>query len=439
MPVAGARVKPTHVRLLDVIQAAQPPAGALTGFTVVVPRDRDCYDALGAVHMKCRVVPGSIKDFISNPQPNGYRALHSQIFVGGEAITLVICSEAMEAVNRAGILINWDGSQEELRRYYGSYLEMLDQADDNELRMEDVMRHAQLETLQVFTPKGKLLSFPPGAAVIDFAFAIHSDLGLHCAGARMGGRRVSPFDELRDGEVVEIIADPHQAPAPNWLEHVRTTRAQVAIRRHLNAQAHQRAEELGRALFSAEAKRLGEDPETLAQEGLQRALKDEGWTAGHLYQQLGLRKVQLREFLLRHGVISQQAADRAHGQEQGLLQRFIAPIFSSAFHAAEPVLRIPEGSDAFNVLSPCCSPLPGDPIIGAQTEHGLAVHRVGCPPRHRRAWVRSCAAAWPVWSSPTASRRKPCLIPRSHQSPRPRMPSRWRDRRARGQPTSPPP
>lgn len=379
VPLPGARVRPSLIRISDFLHAASLPASALTGFTIVVPSDRECYQALGAVHMKARVVPGSMKDFISNPHPNGYRALHSQIFLGGEPITIVICSEEMEAFNRSGILVNWDRSQEELRRYYGSYLELLDHADANELQMDDVLRHAQLETLQVFTPKGRLLSFPPGATIIDFAFAIHSDLGLHCARARMGGRLVSPFDELRDGEVVEILADPNQAPAPNWLEHVRTTRAQVAIRRHLNAQAHERAEELGRALFSAEAKRLGEDPDALAQGQLLRALKDEGWTSGHLYQQLGLRKVQLREFLLRHGVISQQDADRAHGQEQGLLQRFIAPIFSGAFHAADPVLRIPEGGDAFNVLSACCSPLPGDPIVGAQTEHGMAVHRIGCP------------------------------------------------------------
>lgn len=379
VPVQGAKVRATHLRISDFIHAAELPGRALTGFLIVVPQDRECYQALGAFNMKCRVVPGSIKDFISNPQPNGYRALQSQIFVGGEVITLVICSETMEAVNRAGILITWDGSQEELRRYYGSYLELLDHADANELRMEDVMRHAQLETLQMFTPKGRLLSFPPGASVIDFAFAIHSDLGLHCTGARMGGKLVSPFEELQDGEVVEVLSDPNQVPAPQWLEQVRTTRAQIAIRRFLNSQAHQRAQELGRVLFVAEAKRLGEDPDRLAQEPLQRALKVQGWSLNQLYQMLGLRKIRLRKFLLQHGVISQQTADRVQNQEQGLLRRYIRPIFSMPFQASEPVLRIPEGGDAFIVLSACCSPLPGDPIVGAQTEQGLAVHRAGCP------------------------------------------------------------
>jgi GTP diphosphokinase / guanosine-3',5'-bis(diphosphate) 3'-diphosphatase len=380
VPLKGAKVRPIQVRISDFLHTSALPPTALTGFTVVVPQDRECYQALGAVHMKSRVVPGSIKDFISNPQPNGYRALQSQIFLGGEAMTLVVCSEAMEALNRSGILISWDGSQEELRRYYGSYLELLDHADGNELRMEDVLRHAQLETLQVFTPKGKLLSFPPGATVIDFAFAIHSDLGLHCSGARMGGRLVTPFDELQDGEVVSVLTDPNASPAPNWVDHVRTTRAQVALRRYLNAQAHLRAEELGRALFVAEAKRLGEDPDTLAQERLQRALTHEGWTLEHLYQLVGMRKLPLRQFLLQHGVISQQAADRVQSQEQGLLQRFIAPIFTNPFSSAEaPVLRVPEGGDAFIALSPCCAPLPGDPIVGVQIDHGLAVHRVNCP------------------------------------------------------------
>lgn len=375
----GAKVKPTWLSISDFIHAAELPGRAVAGFSVVVPNDGDCYQALGAVHMKCRVVPGSIKDFISNPQPNGYRALQSKIFLGGEAISLLVCSEAMEAVNRSGILISWEGSQDELRRYYGSYLELLDHADDNELSMEDVLRHAQLETVQTFTPKGKLLSFPPGATVVDFAFAIHSDLGLHCAGARMGGRLVSPFQTLQDGEVVQVLTDQNQTPAPEWLNHVRTTRAQVAIRRFLNSQAHQRAQELGRALFAAEAKRLGEDPERLTKEPLERALKAQGWSLNQLYQMLGRRKVQLRQFLLQHGVITQQAADRVKSQEESLLSRYIRPIFSNPFQSGEPILRIPEGGDAFIALSTCCRPLPGDPIVGAQTDHGLAVHRVGCP------------------------------------------------------------
>ncbi|HEX7927921.1 MAG TPA: HD domain-containing protein, partial [bacterium] len=207
-------VKPRSLQISDFIHTDLPAGSALLGFTVNVPTAVDCYRALGALHIRCRVVPNSIRDFISNPKPNRYQALHSQVFMGGEPIAIVIGSHSMDAINRSGILVNWEGSLEELHRYYQSYLELLDQyADTDDLRMEDVLRHAQLETLQVFTPKGKLLSLPQGATAIDFAFAIHSDLGLHCAGAKLGGEWISPFEELKDGEVVEIFREASVTPS----------------------------------------------------------------------------------------------------------------------------------------------------------------------------------------------------------------------------------
>ena len=133
-------VKPRTLQISDFIHQDLPQGSALVGFTVNVPTPVDCYRALGALHIRCRVVPNSIRDYISNPKPNRYQGLHSQIFMGGEPIGLVICSHAMEAINRSGILANWEGSFEELHRYYQSYLELLDQyadTDADDLRMEE--------------------------------------------------------------------------------------------------------------------------------------------------------------------------------------------------------------------------------------------------------------------------------------------------------------
>jgi RelA/SpoT family (p)ppGpp synthetase len=374
----GFTVKPRLLQISDFIHHDLPPAApALTGFSITVPTAQDCYRALGALHIKCRVAPNSIKDFISNPRPNRYQALHSQVFLGGEPIAIVIASSAMEAVNRSGILAKWEGSQEELHRYYQSYLELLDQyTDTDDLRMEDVLRHAQMETLQMFTPKGRLLSLPQGATVIDFAFAIHSDLGLHCAGARMGGQWVSPFQELKDGEVVEIFTDPAVAPAQRWLGHARTTRAKLALRRHLKGHSQHLAQEFGRKLLTAELERFGTASAAFVTGApFLQALAQRGLTPAQFFHQVGTRKIPLRRFLVDFGLVDRKAAERLGGQQSSLLQRYLLPMFASA----RPTLEVPEGGDGFIVLSPCCQPLAGDPIVGVQTEHGIRIHRAECP------------------------------------------------------------
>ncbi len=374
-------VRPRTLQISDFIHKDLPQGSALVGFTVNVATPLDCYRALGALHIRCRVVPNSIRDFISNPKPNRYQALHSQIFMGGEPITLVICSHAMEAINRSGILANWEGSLEELHRYYQSYLELLDQyADTDDLRMEDVLRHAQLETLQVLTPKGKLLSLPQGATAIDFAFAIHSDLGLHCSGARMGGAWISPFQELKDGEVIEIVRDAEVTPSPDWIEHVRTTRAKLAIRRYLKSQSHLRAQELGRKLLSRELTRLAvPEADLTAKAEFQQALAQKGLSPAQFYQQIGMRKILPRRFLVDAGLAPAEAATRLDVQQKSLLQRYIKPMFVSPAVPPLPQLEIPEGGDGFITLSPCCQPLVGDAIVGVQTDQGIRVHRAECP------------------------------------------------------------
>ena len=396
-------VKPRMMQISDYIHK-EIPAGttALTGFAVTVPSAQDCYRALGALHIKCRVAPNSIKDFISNPRPNRYQALHSRVFLGGEPIALVIASHAMDNTNRLGILVKWEGSREDLQRYYESYLDLLDQyTDTDDLRMEDVLRHAQMETLQMFTPKGRLLSLPQGATVIDFAFAIHSDLGLHCAGARMGGQWVSQFQELKDGEVVEIFADPAVTPAQRWLDHARTTRAKLAIRRHLKGRSQHLAQQFGRKLLEAELGRLGAPAEAfIAGTPFQQALEQRGLSPAQFFHQVGTRKIVLANFLVDSGLVDRKAAGRLSG-EPSLLQRYLRPMFSSA----RPTLEVPEGGDGFIVLSPCCQPLAGDPIVGVQTESGIRIHRDGCPELAGVQREGLLAVAWEA-----ATRKQPYSI-----------------------------
>ena len=374
-------VVPIHRQISDFVYSEGAVRKALAGFKVRVPSAADCYRVLGAVHMRVRVVPNSIRDYISNPKPNRYQALQSEVFIGGEPTFIEVVSDEMDKVNASGILASWQGSHEELHRYYQSYLELLDHYEgDEDLRMEDVLRHAQMDTLQMFTPKGQSLTFPQGATVLDFAFAIHSDIGLHCDGAKMAGRRVSRFEELQDGEMVEVITSKSVIPMRVWLDHVRTTRAKLALRRFLKGQANSRAQEVGRRLFSAHLQRLGEDAERLtAGEAFQAILRARGLTLNQFYQQVGLDKLPIRRFLLDNELVTRDQIRRLESEESSLLNRYLKPMFK----APDPVLRIQDLEDGFIRMADCCTPLLGDPIVGVHDGEGITIHRTQCPALER--------------------------------------------------------
>lgn len=367
---------PKYLQISDFVYNQKPAEQVLEGFVVRVPRAEDCYRALGALHMAFRVVPNSIRDFISNPKPNRYQALCSEIFIGTEPTFIEVMSEDMEQVNAKGILAGGGENHEELYSYYQSYLELLDNYTDTEdLRMEDVLRHAQMDTLQLFTPKGEPLTFPTGATVLDFAFAIHSDIGARCDGAHMAGRLVSRFEELQDGAMVEILTDPGTAPRLSWIDHVRTTRAKLAIRRDLKSQANLRAQEVGRKLFTAELNLLEMESAGMAESSeFQSALEKHSLTLPQFFQQVGNDTLSIRNFLVESALVESGRVERLESQEGSLLKRYLRPMFGSP----DPVLKIGFPEDAFFHLARCCHPLPGDPITGVQENEGITVHRAGC-------------------------------------------------------------
>lgn len=346
------------------------------GFTVTVPTAEDCYTVLGKLHRKYRVVPNSIRDYISNPKPNRHQGLESNIFIGGEAVSIEIYSREMEAVNRIGILADWQAGHEAISRYYQSYLELLEQFDDNEdLRMEDVLRFGQMDTLQIFTPIGEVLSLPQRSTVLDFAFAIHTDLGVHCDGARVEGRRTPRFAELRDGSMVEVLTSPDVTPDASWLGHVRTARAKMAIRRHLRGQRLSRAAEVGRNLFLGVVKRLRQDAEAfIAGKEFQSALKERRLSQEQFFQQIGTRKLQIRPFLQESGLVVDKDLERLETADRQGLMRYLPPLFKSK----DPDVKIAELGDEFIHLAACCSPLRGDTILGVQQENGILIHRTEC-------------------------------------------------------------
>lgn len=369
-------VQPKYHKIFDYVFEDMQVGRALIGFTVTVPDAEDCYTVLGRLHREYRVVPNSIRDFISNPKPNRHQSLESNIFIGGEAVTIEIFSKEMEAVNRAGILADWQGSHEEVSRYYESYLELLEQFTDSEdLRMEDVLRFGQMDTLQIFTPIGEVLTFPQRSTVLDFAFAIHTDLGMHCDGARVEGRRAQRFDELRDGTMVEVLTGPATNPNASWLGHVHTAKAKMAIRRYLRGQRLSKATEVGEKLFRGMLKRLGLDAqEFIGDSAFADALKKQGLSQSQFFQQVGTRQLSIKPFLQDFGLVPGKSLKRLGAQDRTGLMRYLKPRFRSQ----DPDLKISELGDAFIHLALCCSPLQGDSILGVQQDNGIIIHRTEC-------------------------------------------------------------
>jgi GTP diphosphokinase / guanosine-3',5'-bis(diphosphate) 3'-diphosphatase len=353
-------------------------------FRIITPTLRDTYAALGIVHQGWRPIPGRIKDFIAMPKPNLYQSLHTTVLgERGQPFEVQIRTREMDVVAEEGIAAHW--------RYKEGKLD-LSQADRNIVWLRQLLEWQQevkdprtfLSTLKMdlypdevyaFTPKGEVLSFPRGATPLDFAYRVHTDLGHRCAGARVNGRLVPLRTPLQSGDMVEILSSPNRSPSRDWLSIVTTPRAKSKIRHWLSAEQKAGAIEIGRRLLEKElrqykvpVKKALEGPRMrtyLAEEGLSR-LED-------LYGKLGFGKSGVRQVL--SSLLTEEQLARPvtkPGPLRQAVDRFLPG-------GAGPIAVKGEG-DMLAFLAKCCSPLPGEDIVGYITRgRGVSVHSTACP------------------------------------------------------------
>ncbi len=358
----------------------------------VITGDRDaCYLALGHIHGHFKPVPGTIRDYIALPRANRYQGLHSQVLDrAGVRMYVEIRSRSMDAVAERGVVVELQhGLQASelgwLREMMGWQAEV---EDPNEF-IEAVKRELFADQVFVFTPEGDLKTFPKGATPIDFAFTVHTDVGIHAAGARVNGQVVPLRYRLRQGDTVEILTDPKVEPRDEWLDLVQTSRAKARIKQFLRGRARSLAVETGRSLL---AQRLESRSLDLAQ------LESEGVVASKLEQL---------------GVAPERGVDRLYeligdndiriGMVVNVLAPGPAPSESMFGRLLRPFRRKPDSSSArsprageaggvpieideqrveagFISLAPCCSPIPGDPVVGFRVPgRGIVAHVEGCP------------------------------------------------------------
>ncbi|WBY00638.1 bifunctional (p)ppGpp synthetase/guanosine-3',5'-bis(diphosphate) 3'-pyrophosphohydrolase [Ramlibacter tataouinensis] len=358
------------------------------GFRVIVPTVTDCYTALGILHQMYKPVPGRFKDHIAIPKVNGYQSLHTTL-VGpsGVNVEFQMRTEGMHVVAESGVAAHWlykashpdgDGSDRLGTKWLQSLLDIQHETRDAAEFWDHVKIDLFPDAVYVFTPKSQILAMPRGATVVDFAYAIHSDVGDHTVAAKINGLQVPLRTELNNGDVVEVVTAPFSTPNPAWLGFVRTGRARSKIRHHLKSLAQVESQELGEKLLT----------QALRAEGIERLPADDDehrpiWdkllrftgskSRAELLTDLGLGKriagIVAKRLMTLMGELGQRPDTLLITRER----------YTAHENVSQGSVVLDGSENASVQFAACCRPVPGDAIVGYLGRgEGLVVHLEDC-------------------------------------------------------------
>src|SRR6187455_2009352 len=267
---------------------------------------KDCYAALGIIHQTWSPVPGRFKDFIAMPRPNGYQSLHTSVISEhGIPFEVQIRTEEMHRRAEEGIAAHWkykegrvgDHRDERYFQWMRQLLEVQQEVRDPREFIQNLKVDLYAEEVYIFTPKGQVKAFPRGATPIDFAYAIHTDIGHQCVGARVNGKMVPLRTRLRNGDIVEIATTAGHKPSRDWLNFVTTSRARNKIKHFIHAEEKIRSLELGRKLFDKEARRFGLNVTKLTEGEMFKKVAADYGASDEIFAEIGYGKVPPRKLL----------------------------------------------------------------------------------------------------------------------------------------------
>jgi len=383
----------------------------LIAFRVVVDSVAQCYEALGIIHSLWKPVPGRFKDYIAIPKPNLYQSLHTTV-VGPQAerIEIQIRTREMHRIAEEGVAAHWaykEGKPAQAKAGDAkkfAWLRQLvewqtDLADPKEF-METVKVDLFADEVFAFTPKGDVKSLPRGATPVDFAFAIHSDVGGHCVGAKVNGRIVPLRYKLKNGDTVEILTSPTSHPSKDWLAFVKTSRAQARIRGYIRQLERKRSLEIGQEIAERELRRFGMSLHKLEKGGeLARAAQALGYKQGEdLVVALGYGRIGPRDFLQKF-VPQEKLAEPQPEAAPGAGSR-LTELFRKMAGRAGGGVRISGIDDVLVRFGRCCNPVPGDPIVGFVTRgRGVTVHAKACEKALALDPLRRVEVGWDLRAS----------------------------------------
>ena len=351
----------------------------LLAVRVLVGSVADCYHVLGVIHHKWTPLQERIKDYIASPKSNGYQSLHTTIFgPGGQLYEIQIRTRDMHRTAEYGIAAHWlfkEGKQpDELDRHLAWFRQLLELQQDTHTP-EEFLEFLKVDLYQdeifVFTPRGDVKRLPKGATPSDFAFAVHTEVGLRCQGARINGRIAPLHRPLKNGDTVEVLTSPQARPSRDWLAHVRTARARHKIRQWVKQEEHERSVALGREILDREIRRRrlsAPAPDSYVKAALTLSVG----TREMLEASLGRGDVPLGQVM--RALYPDLGPDDLQGPKGTALGRVMQRLRLGRG------IRI-QGVDGLMVrYAQCCQPVPGDPVVGYVTQgRGISIHRSDCP------------------------------------------------------------
>ena len=399
----------------------------LLAIRVICHNVAECYAVLGLLHAQWRPVPGRIKDFIAMPRPNLYQSLHTTLIApGGHQFEVQIRTEDMHRIAEEGIAAHWKykageavSAKDEARLAWVRQLMewQREMSDPNEF-MSTLKIDLYPEEVYTFTPKGKVVVLPKDASPIDFAYAIHTEVGNTTIGARVNGRIVPLRTRLRNGDIVEISTQTGHAPSRDWLSFTKSSRARNKIKHWLNEHQRERAIEIGRKLLEREARKWKISLKSLSEADYTRAANEYGLgSQPELLAGVGFGKYSARVVLnkLQPGstIPASETSDTAH------------PVTDAISHMSDAVKRVffGKGSDSLQVegqddllvyRARCCNPIRGEEIIGYVTRgKGVAVHARACPNVQNLLYEsdRRIQVEWGAEPGTGANAQKPTTYP----------------------------
>ncbi|MEK7234985.1 MAG: bifunctional (p)ppGpp synthetase/guanosine-3',5'-bis(diphosphate) 3'-pyrophosphohydrolase [Nitrospirota bacterium] len=355
----------------------------LTALRIVTDLKMNCYAVLGVIHSLWRPVPGRFKDYIAIPKSNLYQSLHTTV-VGpkGEHVEFQIRTEDMHRIAEHGIAAHWKYKEQgqvadrdsKAFGWLHQFVEWHEDLADNRQFMDSVKLDLFHDVVYVFTPKGIVKELPKGSTPVDFAFAIHTEVGDHCVGAKVDGKIVPLKHELASGDMVEILTSSTQTPHKDWLKFVRTSRAKTKIKHWIKLEEQKRSVEIGRRLLESEFRRHGMAPAQMFKSAeLLEAARQSGFdSTEELTAAVGFGRVATSQ------VIGKLTAPPSGAQEP--VQERPATHKAVGGKSDGTGVQVKGSRDLLMQLSRCCHPVPGDRILGYITRgRGLTIHAVDCP------------------------------------------------------------
>ncbi len=369
----------------------------IIGFRVLTDTSRACYEALGVCHSAWKPIPGRFKDYIALPKPNMYQSLHTAVIgPGGQRIEMQIRTEEMQLVAEHGIAAHWkykegrvqggsqtgglSGNEEAKFAWLRRMMEEQNELKDPAEFIESVKLEMFGDEVYVFTPKGDVKALPKGACPIDFAYAVHSEVGDHCSGARVNGVIVPLRYQLRNGDTLEIITSPNQRPNKDWLKLVKTSRAKTKIRHRLRKEQRDRSLALGKDLLEKALRKYGVSYGKAHKQGLLARAAEElkCQSVEELVISIGYGKITTKQVV--EVVVPQDKRDEPPPPPTEIKNTLSKILRKVTGRTNQSGIKV-QGEDGILVrFARCCSPLPGDKIVGFITRgRGVTVHMRDCP------------------------------------------------------------